>query len=132
MNTESSEMGTLIDRLVCGDIEECDRERLVKWLEEDPVRWRLCGLAFLESQLWSFALRTWPEASQPVAHDDARRVCGPLLEAPIQNVASPAFGGSVSSQRSHLMRIGYAGLLAACLLGAFGLGLLLRGAVPGR
>ncbi len=32
-------------------------DRSLNWLEEDPHRWRLCGLLFLESQMWSQVTR---------------------------------------------------------------------------
>jgi hypothetical protein len=39
-----------IDRLVTGDLEEAERMELLAWLDAEPVRWRQCGLAFLEAQ----------------------------------------------------------------------------------
>jgi hypothetical protein len=53
-------MNGQIDRLVSGDLDEQDRGPVIAWLEEDPRRWRLCGLLFLESQTWSQALAEWP------------------------------------------------------------------------
>jgi hypothetical protein len=44
-----------IDRLVSGDLPEPERRSLLAWLDEDPVRWRSCGLAFLEAQAWQQA-----------------------------------------------------------------------------
>jgi hypothetical protein len=46
-----------IDRLVSGDLPEPDRRSLLAWLDEEPARWRTCGIAFLEAQ-------TWEQASQ--------------------------------------------------------------------
>lgn len=50
------EMAGLLDRLACGELEEASRRELIAWLEKDPLRWRLCGLAFLEAQSWSQTL----------------------------------------------------------------------------
>jgi hypothetical protein len=46
-----------IDRLVLGDMDDGERASLIAWLEEEPLRWRQCGLAFLEAQLWEDAFR---------------------------------------------------------------------------
>ena len=48
-------MNGQLDRLVSGELDEQDRGPVIAWLEEDPRRWRLCGLLFLESQTWSQA-----------------------------------------------------------------------------
>ncbi len=53
-------MNGQLDRLVSGELDEQDRGPVLAWLEEDPRRWRLCGLLFLESQTWSQALVEWP------------------------------------------------------------------------
>ncbi|MEQ1906233.1 MAG: hypothetical protein ABL888_18760 [Pirellulaceae bacterium] len=42
----------LIDLLVADELDESHRTRLIHWLEESPERWRKCGLAFLEAQIW--------------------------------------------------------------------------------
>ena len=44
-----------IDRLVSGDLPEADRRSLIAWLDEEPARWRVCALAFLEAQVWEQA-----------------------------------------------------------------------------
>ena len=74
-----------IDRLVSGDLGEAEKCELLAWLEDDPQRWRRCGLAFVEAQTLreAFAaldrdgLRTDAEANgAPVVHlakDDCRR-----------------------------------------------------------
>jgi hypothetical protein len=54
------DMSGLVDRLVCGELNEATRGRVLAWLEEDRARWRLCGLAFLEAQTWSQAFVEWP------------------------------------------------------------------------
>jgi hypothetical protein len=47
-----TENGQIIDRLVAGDLDEVRRREVLAWLDEKPGRWRHCGLAFLEAQLW--------------------------------------------------------------------------------
>jgi len=44
-----------LDRLAGGDLSESERSNLLVWLDEDATRWRACGLAFLEAQLWEGA-----------------------------------------------------------------------------
>lgn len=44
-----------IDRLVSDDLAESDRRSLLAWLDEEPARWRTCGIAFLEAQAWQAA-----------------------------------------------------------------------------
>jgi hypothetical protein len=45
-----------IDQLVAGELSESERLELLAWLDEDVRRWRVCGLAFLEVDLWAGAL----------------------------------------------------------------------------
>jgi len=59
--TPEGEPSLLLDRLVCGELDEPSRGRLLQWLEADPLRWRAAGLAFLEAQAWSQALGEWPK-----------------------------------------------------------------------
>jgi hypothetical protein len=40
----------LIDRLASGDLDASQQLDLLAWLDEQPARWRRCGLAFLEAQ----------------------------------------------------------------------------------
>jgi hypothetical protein len=51
----SAEPLSQIDRLVSGDLPEAERRNLLAWLDEDPVRWRRCAMAFLEVQVWQQA-----------------------------------------------------------------------------
>jgi hypothetical protein len=62
-----------IDRLVSGDLPEADRRRLVVWLEEEPQRWRACGLAFLEAQLWEQAVGVKGRGTEDWGHERADR-----------------------------------------------------------
>ena len=52
-----AELRRRIDALVCGELAEAARTELLIWLDADPTRWRICGLAFLESQMWGEALQ---------------------------------------------------------------------------
>ncbi len=49
----------LLERLVSGELDGPRRRDLLAWLDADPRRWRLCGLAFLEAQSWSQTLADW-------------------------------------------------------------------------
>jgi hypothetical protein len=66
-NNDHHAMHLLLERLVCDELEDADRRRILDWLEGDSGRWRLCGLAFLESQVWSRGLRELPEPSVTAA-----------------------------------------------------------------
>jgi hypothetical protein len=55
-DTHLFDIESQMDGLVCGDLDEASRSRLLDWLDADPTRWRKCGLAFLEAQLWGQAL----------------------------------------------------------------------------
>jgi hypothetical protein len=108
------EMPSLLDSLVCDELDETARGRVVTWLEEDPVRWRQCGLAFLEAQAWSQALADWPRTS-------AGRGPTPAVE----QLSVP----EESRRRRPALRRILAGL-ALCI--AFGLGLAMRDVVVPR
>jgi len=58
-DTREIDMHRLLERLVAGDLDEADRARVLTWLDADPGRWRLCGLAYLEAQTWSETLGAW-------------------------------------------------------------------------
>jgi hypothetical protein len=47
----------LLDRLVDNELEEPQREKLLRQLELHPEGWRRCAWAFLEAQTWSSSLR---------------------------------------------------------------------------
>src|SRR5436309_2581424 len=51
----AGERDQFIDRLVAGDLDEDRRRDLLAWLDDEPVRWRGCALAFLEVQMWEQA-----------------------------------------------------------------------------
>lgn len=60
---EEACMPERIDRLVYGELGESDRRDLLEWLEANPARWRMCGLAFLEAQEWGVAMKGWVSAT---------------------------------------------------------------------
>ena len=111
------EMENLIDRLPCGELDETARNRLLEWLEADPSRWRLCGLAFLEAQTWSQSLGSWQAVCEPPE-------VGKLADwQPAGRSASSARPlAAQRGRRSLLRRL----LVATSIVVAFGTGLLLR------
>ena len=50
--TPGGPMQAQLDRLAGGDLPESERASVLAWLDEEPSRWRACGMAFLEAQLW--------------------------------------------------------------------------------
>ncbi len=102
------EMPGDMDRLVCGELDETGRGRVLAWLEADPVRWRLCGLAFLEAQTWSQTLADWPGTRKG--------------RAPAAGVERRVLPNESLRKRSTLPRVLAA--LAVCV--AFTLGLAVR------
>ena len=109
---EVDDFPSLLDRLVCGELDETARGRVLAWLEQDPSRWRVCGLAFLEAQTWSQALG-----------DASVGTVAPVL--PASAAASRASQTAGTGRRGIVRRI----LTVAALLVAFGLGLALRDVV---
>lgn len=110
-------MAGLLDRLVCGELEEAARRQLLAWLEEDHGRWRLCGLAFLEAQTWSQVLGAWPadgslERRSPIRHEHS------VLSTQYPN-----------GRRRRRFAAAFGAALAACVLVAFGLGFALHAAI---
>ena len=57
-----AEMTAMLEQLACGELDDAKRSAVLSWLEKDPRRWRICGLAFLEAQSWSEAMGDWPTA----------------------------------------------------------------------
>jgi hypothetical protein len=103
--TSDGDMQGLLERLVCDDLDDAARRRLLAWLEQDLRRWRLCGLAFLEAQTWSQALSQWPNSGiEP--HTGQHSVERPARQP-----------------KGRVRRAMLAGSLAACVVLAFGLGL---------
>jgi len=101
-DTSDLNMLSLLDRLVCGELDEETRGAVLNWLDANPGRWRQCGLAFLEAQTWSRALSTQPSAK---------------IEEVIQNTDVT----TTNMQPRKRRRLTVASL-AACVLVAFGCG----------
>jgi hypothetical protein len=119
-----AELPNLLDRLVGGDLDEAARRRVLEWLDEDPVRWRLCGLAFLEAQTWSEALGQWPPQAS------ANSIAQERNQKSRQLVDRHAMGVPVTSAPSIARRRGIRrALVAAAVVTAFGVGLALRDVV---
>jgi hypothetical protein len=110
MNRDISDtdMHDQLDRLVSGELDEQDRGPVIAWLEEDPRRWRLCGVLFLESQSWSQALAESP--------------CGsPTKKMPARHPA--VIADKPQHRRRQLLHVA---ILAASVLLSFLLGLAAR------
>ncbi len=114
-------MASLLDRLASGELEEEPRRQVLAWLEEDPRRWRLCGLALLEAQTWSQTLGLW--AVDGRSQTDGKRV---MSTAGVEkySVLSTQYPESQPGRR--ILALG-AAALSACLLVSFSLGFGLRG-----
>jgi hypothetical protein len=99
-----------IDRLVSGDLPEPDRRALMAWLDEEPIRWRSCALAYLEAQAWEQAttqttgkalLSAAPAAGSEVrVRKEARRPVARWLEGlAVAGLLLLAFGaGAIAAQ----------------------------------
>ncbi|MGE5191361.1 MAG: hypothetical protein ACM3U2_02595 [Deltaproteobacteria bacterium] len=109
--TISKELPGLLDALVCGELDETARGRVLAWLEEDPLRWRQCGLAFLEAQTWSQALGQFPGGDR--AHERPGRA--------VQATAT-VMPGRGNARQARVR----AALTAVVVLVAFVLGFVLR------
>jgi hypothetical protein len=105
-----SELPSLLDRLVCGELDETARRHLLAWLEAEPPRWRLCGLAFLEAQAWSHAFGELPRSDHDHLRDTVQPTHCPTSKTVPRQRGTRAF---------HTL-----GLVALSV--AFGLGLAVR------
>jgi hypothetical protein len=104
LSASPRDMAPQLERLVCGELDEPDRRSLLAWLDEEPRRWRLCGLLFLEAQTWSQALAEWPGRSE--------------TESPVTLAANTESPGSHGRWR----RMRDVAVLAASIMAAFVLG----------
>ncbi|HLJ12269.1 MAG TPA: hypothetical protein VKU82_13830 [Planctomycetaceae bacterium] len=111
INWGEMEVQGLLDRLVCDELDEPSRARLLSWLDEDATRWRACGLAFLEAQTWSAALERSPSAAPGGSQASCSR---------------PPTPGAVNGSRQAIST----GLTAAAVCLAFFLGLAFRSGEP--
>jgi hypothetical protein len=103
--TPDRTMQAQLDRLAAGDLPENEREALLAWLDEDIARWRACGLAFLESQLWEGAFACGSasprrsalnEPRQAVSPNVARRDRSRVSMLTLAAAASIAFAGGLA------------------------------------
>ncbi|MGI8982706.1 MAG: hypothetical protein ACR2FY_26020 [Pirellulaceae bacterium] len=102
-----------LDRLACGELDEPTRTKLFAWLDAEPLRWRECALACLESQTWNEALGDSSESKETLGQA-LRRGQETRAELPVLRTA-------LASRISTLTTV------AALLLVAFGLGAFSRG-----
>jgi hypothetical protein len=110
----------LIDRLVDGELEETERQRLLALLETEPGGWRRCALAFLEAQAWT---RTFASASETESIDSGHPG---MTTHSLINSGRPA---KLIRRRDPVRRrIQKAGILAAGILIAFASGWIASGA----
>jgi hypothetical protein len=99
----------LLDRLVDGELTGSERRQLLESFDKRPEGWRRCALAFLEAQ-------SWREELGQVAR-------GQASETSVSKSPAPSVTPSRKSNWSSVV-IWLA--MAACLLLAFGLGLMQR------
>jgi hypothetical protein len=64
--TPGGPMQAQLDRLAGGDLPENERSALLAWLDEEPARWRACGMAFLEAQMWQEAATASPAPASAI------------------------------------------------------------------
>jgi hypothetical protein len=72
LSTLDLEMTRQLERLACGELDETARAPVLNWLDADPSRWRLCGLAFLEAQAWTETLGQWDQCQAPAMRHPKR------------------------------------------------------------
>jgi hypothetical protein len=120
-NHENQVDGCLIDRLVDGELDEPERQRLLALLETEPGGWRRCALAFLEAQAWT---RTLTSASGTESIDFGHHglATHPLMDSgrPANLIRQP--------QEPVKRRFQKAGILAAGILISFASGWIASGA----
>ena len=97
----------LLDRLVDGELSGNERRQLLESFDKRPEGWRRCALAFLEAQ-------SWREEMGQVARGVATEAKAPK---------SPA-SSAATNRKSSWSSVATWLAMAACLLLAFGLGLM--------
>ncbi|SIO01694.1 hypothetical protein SAMN05444166_2052 [Singulisphaera sp. GP187] len=110
-----------IDRLVDGELEESERQRLLARLENEPGGWRRCALAFLEAQAWT---RTFASSSETKALDSDHP---DMITHHLIHSGKPA-NPIRPRQDSRRRPVQKAGILAAGILLAFAAGWIANGA----
>jgi hypothetical protein len=99
-----------LDRLASGDLSESERGNLLAWLDEDATRWRDCGLAFLEAQMWE-------GAAASALHDFTQGESAPPATIQPAGAATPlARGGGLRSSALTLTAVALAAFVAGALL----------------
>jgi len=104
-----------IDSLVAGELSDDQRAELFAWCDQEPNRWRLCALAFIEAQTWRQGLAAWmkeSESSSMTSTSSAATTASATLAAPRQRWTSNRWANWAT--------------MAACLLLAFFAGVLVR------
>ena len=96
-----------LDRLASGDLPEIERTTLLAWLDEDVARWRACGLAFLDAQMWQEAAAIVPSATGPTA----------IVQQPVAETTGPKdnFAGRRVSSLALTAAVALAFLFGVCL-----------------
>ncbi len=92
-----------LDRLVTGELAESDRRSILAWLDEDAGRWRMCALAFLETQMWERAVGLGQEES--------------LSTAEIQPSPSPSLPRTARRDRSQISILALTVVVAVAFTG---------------
>ena len=57
--TDQPDQFALIDRLAVGELDEAARRELFAWLDGEPLRWRRCAFALIESRELEHAFDDW-------------------------------------------------------------------------
>lgn len=106
------------DLLVDGELSEGERRRLLLRLDQEPVQWRQCALAFLEAQAWQQVAGDCPSLADELAVETGEHIA--TKQIPAEPTVAPAPNSSSAFDRSHLL--GFLFSLAASFVIAFGLG----------
>lgn len=103
------------DLLVDGELSEAERRELLTALDNEPVGWRRCALAFLEAQCWKKELGSLVGRSQ--SHADFSHAQSSLASSS-PSVARPARRSWLSGRPGTLLAMA-ASFLAALFLGSY-------------
>lgn len=106
-----------LDRLATGELDDAKRRALFTWLDDEPLRWKRCAVAFLEAQWWGDATRPLVE---PAAETDKSRLPAVIPAMPAASLESgrPSSRGGIRGWIPALS-------LAACALLVFSVGFTL-------
>jgi hypothetical protein len=98
----------LLDQLVDDELDQEERQQVLRALEAEPAGWRRCAMAFLEAQAWRRAM-IYMASDRGSAHRARAQV----------KPSSASIGGH---QNPEAMRLRHWLAMAACALVAFALG----------